>query len=205
MHDMRGPQPAHAMTATMEHVVEQILSDKQHDERDPARLPRVDAIVIVEKRVDGDDGEPRELVGGLLHQCERGVAERVAPAIELRARLRAPQVPRLPADACEKDWRHGEQQQFGIELHCVFLRGPWPPRCAQRVLSLLFERDRNRCTAPAPRPAFYARLKHCPTAYTLRTLPRAASLEGTLSERHACAGFSWACCCAVRRRDRKPW
>jgi hypothetical protein len=33
-------------------------------------------------------------------------------------------VPRLPADACEKDWRHGEQQQFSIELHGVFLRGP---------------------------------------------------------------------------------
>ncbi len=136
---MRGPQPAHAVAAAVEHVIKQILSDEQHDERHPGRRPCGDAIVIVEERIDGNDREPRELVGGLLHQRERGVAERVAPAIELRAGARAPQVPRLPANACEKDWRHGEQQQFSIELHGVFLRGPWPLRLPQRTLSLSFD------------------------------------------------------------------
>jgi hypothetical protein len=70
---------------------------------------------------------------------EPGVAEGVARAIDRLAGSRAPQVPRLPADACEKDRRHGNQQQFSIELHGVFLRGPWPLHASPRVVSLSFE------------------------------------------------------------------
>jgi hypothetical protein len=78
----------------------------------------------------------------LLAACcisESGVAERVARAAGRLKGSRAPQVPRLPADACEKDWRHGDQQQFSIELHGVFLPGPWPRRGSPRAVSLSFE------------------------------------------------------------------
>jgi hypothetical protein len=65
----------------------------------------------------------------LLAACcvsKSGVAERVARAADRLAGSGAQQVPRLPDDACEKDWRHGDQQQSSIELHGVFLPGPWP-------------------------------------------------------------------------------
>ncbi len=117
MHHMRGPQPPDAVTAAMKHVVEQVLRDEQHNERHPARLPCVDAEVVKAIRINGDDREPRELVGGLLQQRERGVAQRVAPTVKARLGTRAMQVPRLPADTCKEDGCHGEQQQFGIELH----------------------------------------------------------------------------------------
>src|ERR1700735_4310531 len=98
MHHMRGPQPPDAMTAAVKHVVEQVLRDKQHNERHPTRLPRIDTEVIEAIRIDGDDREPRDLVGGLLQQRERGVAQRVSPTVEARLLSRATPVSLLTSD-----------------------------------------------------------------------------------------------------------
>jgi hypothetical protein len=62
------------MAGAVEHVVEQVLRDEQHDERQPAGLPREEPSVFVDIRIDGNHGEPRQLVRALVHERERGVA-----------------------------------------------------------------------------------------------------------------------------------
>src|ERR1700738_399843 len=115
MNDMRGPKPAHAMAHAVKYVVEQVLRYEKNGDGQPAGLPGDETEVSVDIGVDRHAGKPRELARTLMHQREGGVAERGAPAVDARCGPRAREVPRLPADACEKYGRHGDKEQFGIE------------------------------------------------------------------------------------------
>src|SRR5262249_17188364 len=80
MHDMRGPEPARAVTDSMPEVIAQVFEDEDDRERPPVEWNRVHAVLIGEQ----DDAEQNPAEGAPEEDAadaDADIRERVAQIV----------------------------------------------------------------------------------------------------------------------------